>query len=75
MQKFFESLTPFLVLGFAIAISVALLFFIFQIVLWGTLIGFIAWGFAYIKARFFAPKKTAFKKRHKGRVIEHDDIF
>ena len=74
MKKIIESLTPFLVLGFTIAIFFALLFFLFQILLWGSLIGLAAWGIALLKAKFFPNKARNIKKTTKGRIIEHDDF-
>lgn len=75
MQKFFDSFAPFLALGFAIAIFFALLFFLFQIIIWGTIIGLIAWTVVFVKSTLFPQKRKKTKKRAHGRVIEHDDIL
>jgi uncharacterized membrane protein YciS (DUF1049 family) len=75
MQKFFDSFAPFLALGFAIAIFFALLFVLFQILVWGTLIGVIAWGAFFIKSKLFPEKRPKKMKKKYGRIIEHDDVF
>lgn len=70
LQKFFENLIPFLVIGIAIALFVGLLFMFFYVAIWGILLGSVLYLIVLAK-NFFFPKKPAIKE--KGRVIEHDD--
>ena len=71
IKKIFESLVPFVVIGVAVALCVALLFMFFSIALWGLLIGGILWLGALAKQYFFpsAPHEN----KQEGRIIEHDD--
>ncbi|MCL9685273.1 hypothetical protein [Legionella maioricensis] len=71
LQKFFENLLPFVLVGVAIALVIGLLFMFFYIAVWGLIIGGILWLIALIKQYLF-PDKTI-KNEEEGRVIEHDD--
>jgi len=63
-----QSIIPFLVLGFAIAIMIGLLTMFFYIILWGFLIGGALWLIAAVKHLIFPPKND---KPSQGRIIEH----
>jgi hypothetical protein len=71
IKKILESLIPFVMVGVAIAVCVALLFMFFSIAIWGLLIGGILWLCALAKQYLF-PTAPNFKEED-GRIIEHDD--
>ena len=71
IKKILESLVPFIVIGLAIAVCVALLFMFFSIAIWGVLIGGILWIGAIVKQYLFPS--TPAPKKEEGRIIEHDD--
>ena len=66
-----DRLVGFIIIGIGIAIIFALFMMLAYAVVWGIFIGAVLWCIAWLKDYFFPPKKP--KKRHKGRVIEHDD--
>lgn len=72
LQKYFENLIPFLILGIFIAISISLLFVFSYILVWGLLIGGVIWVVMTTLQFFFKKDKTPPPKK-KGRIIEHDD--
>ncbi len=69
MKNFLEKLIPYLALGVFLAFFIALLFILSYVLIWGLMIGFVIYGIAYLRQRFF-PKKPIVSA--KGRVIEHD---
>ncbi|BCA96721.1 hypothetical protein TUM19329_30820 [Legionella antarctica] len=71
MQKIFENLLPFVVVGVAIALFIGLLFMFFYIAVWGLIIGGVLWLIALAKQYLFPDKST--RKEDEGRIIEHDD--
>lgn len=71
IKKILDSLVPFVVIGLAIAVCVALLFMFFYIAIWGLFIGGILWLVAMAKQYFFPSTPPATKEE--GRIIEHDD--
>lgn len=70
LQKLFENLVPFILIGIAIAIFIALLFMFFYVAVWGLIIGGVLWLVALAKQYLF-PETPANKEE--GRIIEHDD--
>ena len=70
MQKIFENLIPFIVVGVAIALFIGLLCMFFYVAIWGLVIGGVLWLAAMAKQYLF-PNKPA--NTEQGRVIEHDD--
>lgn len=70
LQKIFENLIPFMVIGVAIALFIGLLFMFFYIAVWGLIIGGVLWLAALAKQYLF-PNKSV--KKEQGRVIEHDE--
>jgi len=70
-QSILQTLVPFLMLGFAIALITGLLLMFFQILIWGFCIGAVLWMVALIKDFFFPAKTTDVKPS--GRIIEHND--
>lgn len=74
MKKVIDSIIPFFIFGFAVAIFITLLLLIFHIMFWGLIIGAITWLIVTIKNKFF-PKHHKAKTVHRdGRIIEHDDL-
>lgn len=62
-NRFAEKIIPFLILGISVAISVAALILFAYLFVWGVLIGFVLWGLAALKEKFFSSSKH-------GRVID-----
>lgn len=71
LQKIFENLLPFVLVGVAIALVIGLLFMFFYIAVWGLIIGGVLWLIALVKQYLFPDKSI--KNEEEGRVIEHDD--
>lgn len=73
----FESFTPFLILGFAIAIAVGFMFIMFHVLIWGVAIAGILWCIStvknYLKKHGASPSQVK-KYKHKGIVIDHDQV-
>lgn len=72
LQKIFENLIPFILIGVAIALFIGLLFMFFYIAVWGIIIGGVLWLIALVKQYLF-PDDTVKTEESSGRVIEHDD--
>jgi hypothetical protein len=70
LQKVFENLLPFVLVGVAIALFIGLLFMFFYIAVWGLIIGGVLWLASLIKQYLFPNKPI---NKEEGRVIEHDD--
>lgn len=70
IQKAFENLMPFIMLGVAIAIVIGLVFMFFYIALWGFVIGAVLWLITLIRQYFFPTSVTI---KENGRIIEHDN--
>lgn len=70
VQKLIENIVPFIVIGVAIALFIALLFMFFYVAIWGIIIGGILWLGALAKEYFFPSKPN---QKEQGRIIEHDD--
>jgi hypothetical protein len=70
IKKILESLIPFVLIGVAIAICIALLFMFFSIAIWGLLIGGVLWLAALAKQYLFPSTPVS---KEDGRIIEHDD--
>jgi uncharacterized membrane protein len=64
-------LTPYLMLGFAIALLIGICILLSYILVWGLLIGVILWIIARIKLYLKQANKLPVNKT--GRIIEHDD--
>jgi uncharacterized Tic20 family protein len=74
-NKILEAILPYLYLGITIALMIGFLIILSYVFIWGILIGFIIYIGVFIKERFFSKNKTVTnKKKHKGRVIDHDDV-
>lgn len=71
LQKYFETLLPFLILGIFIAISISLLFVFSYILVWGLLIGAVIW-IVMTTLQFFFKKDKSPPPKKQGRIIEHD---
>lgn len=52
-----EQIFAFFIVGFGIAMAVALLILFFYLFVWGAIIGLILWAVVFIKLRLF-PSKT-----------------
>ena len=52
LQKFFEQLIPFIILGIAIALVVGLFIMLSYVLVWGLIIGGVIWLVAMIKNYF-----------------------
>lgn len=72
--KLLEMILPYLYIGIAIAIMIGLLIVLSYVFIWGILIGAILYIGALIKERFFSNNAALKKSKHKGRVIDHDEI-
>lgn len=75
-NKYFEQFTPYLIVGFAIAIAVGFMFIMFHVLIWGVVIAGILWAATTVKNYFenHHGSNTQVKKhKHKGVVIEHDN--
>ena len=70
LQRFFETIVPFLVIGLLIAVTVAIAIMMFYVLLWGVAIGLIIYAAAWVKNKV-CPAKQPPPETH-GRVIEHD---
>jgi len=68
LQKLFEQLIPFIILGISIALVVGLFIMLSYVLVWGFIIGGVIWLTVMIKNYFFKTKPS-----DKGRVIEHDE--
>lgn len=82
MKKFLEPFTPFLILGFTIAFFIGLLYIIAHVLIGGILIAGALWAFSYIKQLWQShqtnssstPEPKTRRHKHRGIVIEHDEI-
>lgn len=72
VNKFLQTVGPFLVLGVSVALILALLFIFTYILIWGLIIGGIIWGIAAIKRYLFPAPPPPPINKEKGRIIEHD---
>lgn len=75
MNKFFEKLVPFLLLGMAIVAFVFGLLLLTYLFLFGAAVGLVLFLITWIRQRFFGKKEVISYKvtRKKGRVIDSDD--
>lgn len=74
-NKLIESVTPFMIVGFAIATMIGLLLIIANVVIWGLVIGGGLWAlFAlkYLACKYFLNKQC--QGKGKGIIIEHNDV-
>lgn len=71
-KKILDSLLPFVIIGFGIALCIGLLFMFFSVAIWGVLIGGILW-LATIAKNYFFPSEQKMTSIDEGRIIEHDD--
>ena len=70
LQKIFENLIPFILIGIAIAIFIGLLFMFFYVAVWGLIIGGVLWLVALAKQYLFPGTPV---NKGEGHIIEHDD--
>jgi len=75
MQHLFNRIAPFLILGVAIvAISFGLILLAYLFV-FGAIIGLVLYSAAWIRNKFFTPKKPVKpEKPQTGRIIDSDDF-
>lgn len=71
LQRFIETIIPFLIIGFLIAITGVMVIMFLYILLWGLAIGLVLSTLAWLKNKIF-PVHT--RKVTRGRVIEHDHL-
>lgn len=64
-------LTPYLILGFAIALLIGICILLSYVLVWGLVIGVILWTIARIK--FYLKQTNKLPVNKTGRIIEHDD--
>ena len=72
-MRLINRLIPFLIAGIllaAIAFGLVLLAYLFLI---GTVAGMILYAVAWVRERFFTPKKPARPPKTSGRVIDSDE--
>lgn len=55
-----DQIYAFFIIGFGIAMAVALLILFFYLFVWGAIIGLVLWGVMLIKIKFFSAKTKAF---------------
>lgn len=72
IQSPLQQLIPYILLGIAIALGVALFIMFSYVVLWGLVIGGILWLVSLAKQYLFSKQS---KDNKKGRIIEHDDKY
>lgn len=73
--KIFDTLIPFIMIGMAVALFLALLFLFSYVLIWGLILGGILWLIATIKQYLFPPAKTETEiitTKQEGRIIDHD---
>lgn len=70
LQRLFQQLVPFIVVGIGIALTIGLLIMFSYALMWGILIGFIIWLIALVKQALFPSKSTT--ANHDGHIIEHE---
>ena len=70
LQRLFQQLIPFIVVGIGIALAIGLLIMFSYALMWGILIGFIIWLIALIKQTLFPSKNNT--QNDDGRIIEHE---
>ncbi|MGQ3891633.1 hypothetical protein [Legionella sp. CNM-4043-24] len=63
-----QSIKPFMVLGFAIALIIGLLMMLSYLVIWGLVIGAVLWLAATVKRLLFPPRIIS---RQQGRIIDY----
>lgn len=73
LQRLFENLIPFLMLGIAIALIIGLFIMFSYVLFWGLLIGGVLWIVSSIKIYFFPSRSNKTPVETKGRIIEHDE--
>ena len=73
-SHFLEIISPYLLIGFVIALFIGLLIVLSYVVIWGVLIGAVIYACVFIKNKFFPDKKKPVQYEQEGRVIEHDDL-
>jgi hypothetical protein len=70
LQRLFQTMTPFLIVGTGIAVFIALIIMFSYLLFWGILIGSCVWLIAFVRSFFLpTPKKTP----PQGRIIEYKD--
>ncbi len=74
-NKYIEAFMPFLIIGLTLAFIISLFFIIAHVFIWGLVIAAVLWIATQLKnlydQKFGSPKAG---QKHKGRVIEHDDL-
>ena len=70
LKAIFEQLTPFLLIGIAIALIIGLFIMLSYVLLWGFVLGAIIWAGFSIKNYLFPSHPT---EKNEGRIIDHDD--
>ncbi len=67
----FERMIPYLMLGVALVVVVAVAILMFYLFVWGVLIGLLIWGIMAIKEKFFSTSPSVHVNKEKeGRIID-----
>ena len=75
LEQVINRIAPFLIIGFTIALSIAVLLFLSSVIFWGLIIGVVLYAVIAIKETFFPSHQlTTSKSKHRPRTFEHDDF-
>ncbi len=74
MQNWLARLVPFLAIGVAIVIFAFGLFILSYLLMVGALVGFVLFTIAWVRNRFFGPRRPSTPVKREGRTIDHDDL-
>lgn len=73
IEQLINRVAPFLIIGFTIALSIAVLIFLSSVIFWGVIIGLIMYGVIALKEAFFPSQQLTTRHKHRPRTFEHDD--
>ncbi|ARG96455.1 hypothetical protein [Legionella micdadei] len=73
VERIFQNLIPFLILGIAIALVIGLFIMFSYVLMWGFLIGSVMWAIYSVKNFLFPRQVSKPPVKTKGRIIEHND--
>ncbi|KTD28028.1 MULTISPECIES: hypothetical protein [Legionella] len=73
LERLFENLVPFLLLGIAVALVIGLFIMFSYVLMWGFLIGLVMWAIYSVKNLLFPRQASTPPVKRKGRIIEHND--
>lgn len=75
MQRLFQQLVPFIMIGIAIVAFVFGIVLLAYLFLFGAVVGLVLFVISWVRDKFFPPKTiTKAKKPRAGRIIDSDDF-